>query len=115
MIAFCLYQYDSEFSKNCYAFRQNYGAKDALKQIQKIPNLSRKYCLKVDISNYFNSIQIPLLLEQLEFIKAKDLNLYQFFEALLTANVARTGERILVENRGAMAGIPISPFLQMYI
>ena len=34
MIAFSLYRYDNIFAKNCYAFRRNYGVRDAIKRIR---------------------------------------------------------------------------------
>lgn len=129
-IAFSLYKYDSLFTKNCYAFRQNYGVKDAIRRIRFTKKISEKYCLKVDISNYFNSINVPMLLEKLAFLKEEDKKLFRLFEKLLIADRAIVkrekgqGEasvrnvqmdetervEIVDEKRGAMAGTPISPF-----
>lgn len=115
LIAFMLYRYDDLFSENCYAFRRNYGVKDAVRRICIIGAMDRKYCLKVDISNYFNSIDVPMLLSKLEFLQNADERLYYFFEQLLTADqavICENGqERVIDEKRGAMAGTPISPFL----
>lgn len=114
-IAFLLYRYDELFSDNCYAFRRNYGVKNAVRRICTTKGIAEKYCLKVDISNYFNSINVPVLLDKLEFLKTDDGKLYHFLEQLLTADEAIVSEneqeRIIVEKRGAMAGTPISPFL----
>ncbi len=115
MVAYLLYRYDHLFTDNCYAFRRTYGVKDAVRRIRTTQGLHQKYCLKVDISNYFNSIHVPMLLEKLLFLKVEDEKLYEFLERLLTANQAICKEdgqeRIITENRGAMAGTPISPFL----
>lgn len=115
MIANLLYDYDDMFADNCYAFRRSYGVKDAVRRIRSTAEISQKYCLKVDISNYFNSIDIPMLLEKLSFLRSKDLKLYVFLERLLTADKAvvleEGRENVIAEKRGAMAGIPISPFL----
>lgn len=110
IIAFSLSKYDNLFEDNCYAFRKEYGVRDAMKRIRRIYNVSEKYCLKVDISNYFNSIQVPLLLEKLQFLKKEDSRLFSFFERLLTADVSVVEKRVLEEKRGAMAGIPVAPF-----
>ena len=119
MIAFLLYQYDGIFSDNCYAFRRNFGVKDAMRRIRHTKGISEKYCLKVDISNYFNSIDVSMLLEKLIFLKREDAFLYDMFERILTAdkaivctgNDSLTSEKVEVEEqRGAMAGIPVSPF-----
>lgn len=129
MIAFLLYKYDNLFVDNCYAFRREYGVKDAIRRIRLTENISEKYCLKVDISNYFNSIYVPMLLEKLAFLKKDDNSLYQMFEKLLMSDKAvvdkddkaestdkndkvkeEENRKIIVEKRGAMAGIPVSPF-----
>lgn len=129
MIAFSLYQYDNLFADNCYAFRRSYGVRDAIRRICSARKISEKYCLKVDIRNYFNSIHVPTLLEKLAFLKKEDDALYQLFEKLLTADkavvrkrkeVKSSGlrekekeewvEQVITEKRGAMAGTPISPF-----
>lgn len=109
-IAFYLYVYDGEFSDNCYAFRRSYGVKDAIRRIKSIKGLKDKYCLKLDIHNYFNSIDVDILLEKLGFIKKSDEELYLFFEKLLMLDRAYVGNDIISEKRGAMAGTPISPF-----
>lgn len=130
IIAFSLYKYDSLFPKNCYAFRQNYGVGDAIRRIRHTKAVSQKYCLKVDIRNYFNSIHVPMLLEKLAFLKEEDGALFLLFEKLLCADKSivkrekgkqeasrqdtqadKTGEEeVIIEKRGAMAGTPISPF-----
>ncbi|MGN0154428.1 MAG: reverse transcriptase domain-containing protein [Lachnospiraceae bacterium] len=125
-MAFSLYKYDSLFAANCYAFRRNYGVRDAMKRILHTEGISGKYCLKVDISNYFNSIYIPMLLDKLAFLREEDPEVYRLFEKLLTADQAlveenkceksgkhtdKTGNRkVIVEKRGAMAGTPVAPF-----
>lgn len=115
LIAYLLYRYDDIFADNCYAFRRSYGVKDAVKRIRSAKDISQKYCLKVDISNYFNSIDVPMLLEKLSFLKQKDSKLSVVLAKLLTADraiVSEEGqEQCIVEKRGAMAGTPISPFL----
>lgn len=109
-IAFYLYIFDGEFADNCYAFRRSYGVKDAIRRIKSIKGLKDKYCLKLDIHNYFNSIDVDILLEKLGFIKESDEELYLFFEKLLMLDKAYVGNDIITEKRGAMAGTPISPF-----
>lgn len=110
LTAFLLYRYDTLFADNCYAFRRNYGVTDAIKRLRLTKGLSDKYCLKVDIHNYFNSINVPLLLEKLTFLKKEDASLYRLFEKLLSADAAMENGTLIKEKRGAMAGTPISPF-----
>lgn len=115
LLTYLLFRYDHLFARNCYAFRRHYGVKDAIRRIKTTKGLTEKYCLKVDISNYFNSIDVPLLLEKLQFLKQQDAFVYDFLKRLLTVDraifVDNTDTQIISEKRGAMAGTPISPFL----
>ncbi len=110
MIAFLLYHYDNVFAPNCYAFRRQFGVRDAILRIRKTPNIGEKYCLKVDIRNYFNSIDVDKLLETLSFLQEENESLYRLFHKLLKADVASVNGKVIEEVRGAMAGTPISPF-----
>ncbi len=107
---FLLYRYDYKINPNCYSFRKNSSAKDAIKAVLKIKNLDSLFCLKVDISNYFNSIPAKRLCEKLEYIMSDDKETYGFLKRLLLSNEAIEKGQLITENRGAMAGTPISPF-----
>lgn len=109
-IAFHLYRYDDYFCDNCYAFRRNFGVWEAIHRIRTTPDIDNMYCLKVDISNYFNSIDVGILLEKLSFIREDDLALYQLFTKILTEERVQENTKILLDNHGAMAGTPTSPF-----
>lgn len=109
-IAFHLFQFDDRFNNNCYAFRREYGVKNAIYRIRSLPNLQERFCLKADISNYFNSIDVDRLLEQLSFVREEDVALYGLFERLLRRKHVMENGKLVAENHGAMAGIPLSPF-----
>ena len=109
-MAYLLYQYDDQISPCCYSFRRELSAKDAIKNILQIAHLEKKYCLKVDISNYFNSIPTEGLIKVLEEIIVEDEPLLQFMKRLLRADRAYEEGELICEKRGAMAGIPIAPF-----
>ena len=87
-VAYALYRYDDMFADNCYAFRRGYGVKDAIRRIRRTAGITDKYCLKVDVHNYFNSIDVDILLEKLSFLKDSDVRLYGVLERLLTADAA---------------------------
>lgn len=110
LIAFLLYRYDGDFAENCYAFRRNYGARHALRKICGMEDLPQKYCLKIDISNYFNSINEIRLLEMMDFLQERDSGLFELFRKMLLAGQALCEGQTITEHRGAMAGTPISPF-----
>lgn len=109
-IAFNLYEFDDEFSRNCYAFRRGYGVRDAVKRFRGNRDFSRMYCFKADISNYFNSIDIEILLDRLAFVKEKDSGLYQLFDKILREERVYEKGQVIKESHGAMAGTPCSPF-----
>lgn len=109
-IAFHLFRYDDFFAQNCYAFRRDFGVRDAFARIRQMKTLSDMYCLKVDVSNYFNSIDVDILLSRLHFIREHDASLYLLFERILKENRVMENGHLVSERHGAMAGTPISPF-----
>lgn len=110
-ISFWLYRYDSLFCDNCYAFRRGIGSRTAISRLRSDKRVRTSYCLKVDISNYFNSINVEKLLSQLDFLREDDMPLYLLFEKILLEEQVRDGKKLLWEKHGAMAGTPFSPFL----
>lgn len=111
MLVFLLYKYDYLFAPNLYSFRQKNGAKKAIFDIIR-SNIKSKYAYKVDIKNYFNSIPARKLLVPLKE-DLKDEKLYNVFQQILTNNEV-LGEEYANENKGIMAGVPISAFLANY-
>lgn len=111
MIVFLLYKYDYLFAPNLYSFRQKNGCKKAIFDLIK-SNIKKKYAYKVDIKNYFNSIPIDKLLIPLKN-DLKDEKLYNLFCQLLTNNKVLEA-KIITEEKGIMAGVPISSFLANY-
>lgn len=109
-IAFHLYEFDDDFSKNCYAFRRNYGVKDAVRRFRGNKKFSQMYCFKADISNYFNSIDVDILLNKLDFVRKKDEKLYELFEKVLREERVYEKGVVICDKHGAMAGTPCSPF-----
>lgn len=109
-IAHYLYIYDDRLEENCYAFRKNHGVKQALGRLTGIRKLPEMYCFKADLHNYFNSIDVTLLLEKMAFIKEDDLVLYGVFERILSQKYVNLSGHIIAEEHGAMAGLPIAPF-----
>ncbi len=114
-MAFLLYRYDGVLADSCYSFRRSRSAKDAIRRITALPGIKKKTCLKVDVSDYFNSIPVPALCRILEEVVGEDdPELFSFLKGLLTTDAAYEQTRegpLLFESRGAMAGTPIAPFL----
>ena len=110
-IAHYLYCYDDVFAPNCYAFRRDYGVNQAMRCITRQPSYQKKFCLKMDIHNYFNSIDVNILMDKLSFVKTDDPKLYQVLERVLLRPQVWENGTLIEENHGAMAGTPMSPFL----
>lgn len=111
VIAFKLYDYDDSFAPNCYAFRRGKKAHDAVISINRAVGGQRMWAYKLDIHDYFNSIDIEVLLPILEEMMANDPPLFRFFQKMLTDDRAVYNGEIIHESHGVMAGTPTSPFL----
>ena len=111
MLSFLLYKYDGFQSENCYSFRRHWGAHKAIRYLKESIGKKPVWGFKLDIHDYFNSISVPALLPILKKMLSDDERLYAFLETLLTENKAVFENHILEEERGVMAGTPISPFL----
>lgn len=110
-IAYKLYVFDDMFERNCYAFRRGYGVKDAIRRFRGNIGYAGYYCFKADISNYFNSIDIDIIMNKLEKVRERDEELYKLFAHILREDRVYENGKIISEKHGAMAGTPISPFL----
>ncbi len=115
-----LERYNPKFSKNCYSFRKHYSVKNAIHNILNSSNINNMYGYKIDIHNYFNSVNVNKLLEILKNfltyendkgITVCDNKLLVFFEKILNNNKVLYNGKVIEENKGIMAGIPISSFL----
>lgn len=110
LLSYLLYKYDYAFCDNCYAFRRSIGPRRAFSDIAKRHN-NTLYGFKSDISNYFNSLNVDILCKLLGEIITDDEELLNLLVALLKDNRAIKDGEIIYEQRGAMAGVPIAPFL----
>ena len=112
-ISFILYDYDYLFLPNLYSFRKNSSVKNAIKNISRIKNIYKMNGYKVDIQNYFNSIDVEILLANLKE-DISDQKLYSIIEELLKNENVEYNNKIIKEKKGVMAGTPISAFLANY-
>ena len=112
-ISYLLYEYDDLFSPNLYSFRNSRGVKNAIRNISNIKTIHKMYGYKVDISNYFNSIDIDILLDNLK-TDIKDEMLFSLLESILKNDSVIYNDEIIHEKKGVMAGTPISAFLANY-
>ena len=110
LVAFLLYRYDGRFAEGCCAFRRNVSAAAVLKKIAALEDLDGRFVLKLDIHDYFNSIDTDLLGEMLGRVIDDDPALLAFLESLLKQDACIFAGREVQEKRGAMAGVPVASF-----
>ncbi len=111
LMARLLYRYDAVMSPSLYSFRRCMGVKCAIRALNATPDIEKMHCLKLDIKNYFNSVDIELLLPILKSVLEGDAELFAFLQTLLSADAAIEDGLVVRLKRGVMAGTPISPFL----
>ena len=111
VIAHLCYRYDAHMPANLYSFRRDSSAKTAVRRIVSARGIDNMYAYKLDIRDYFNSIDPRLLLAGLRTLLTDDAPLYAFFYNMLTADTAMFDGALVHEQRGVMAGTPTSPFL----
>ncbi len=111
LMSFLLRDYDCIFAPNLYSFRKNSGVKAAINKLLKIRDISSYYTYKVDVSDYFNSVDISILLPELRAVLSDDPALFEFIRSLLENPYVETESGLISEKKGIMAGVPISGFL----
>ena len=104
-------KYDGLFSDNLYSFRRYKGVRDAVTRLTYTPDIRKLWSYKVDISNYFNSIPVEKLLPLLRKTLREEPVICTFLESLLTDSMVNDHGTLVPEEKGIMAGTPISTFL----
>lgn len=112
-IAYNLYKYDYLFENNLYSFRKKKSVKQAINKLSKTRNLKNMYGYKVDIKNYFNSVDISIIINNLKE-DIKDQDLLSLIVSILINKKVSINNTIIEEDKGIMAGIPLSAFLANY-
>lgn len=110
LLTWLLYDYDGVFSGNLWSFRRGRTVRQAVKYLLSRKNISQLYSYKMDIHDYFNSADVSLLLEKLEIVFEKDPSLLNFCRQLLTEERVLYQGHVLREQKGMMAGVPLSSF-----
>lgn len=104
--------YQHLISPACHSFQRGKGAKTAFRMLLADPEIDKKHFLKTDIHNFFNSVNIEDFISILpDEIKADGL-LFGLLEQILVPKYVRLSDgSVISEDKGLMAGCPLSPFL----
>ncbi len=110
-IAFLLHRYDGLFSSNLYSFRKNIGVKIAISELVLKSRTKQMYSYKVDIHDYFNSVDTDTVLALLRPVLESDELLYNFISSIISEPKVQVATGTECRKKGIMAGVPISGFL----
>ena len=111
ILAFILIrEYDYCLTDNLYSFRVNHDVKKAIGRIINHPDIDQYYSYKIDVSDYFNSIDIDRLLTMLQDIFGNDTILYNLFKTTLGNPYVICDDEVIEERKGVMAGTPTAAF-----
>ncbi len=111
LIAYLLHGYDAIFPRGLYSFRRSVGVKHAISSIVSNKNIGDFYSYKVDIQDYFNSVNPAEITALVRHYLADDPRLATFIEALLLEPCALCEGKATETKKGIMAGMPLSGFL----
>lgn len=98
-------------SDACHSFQKGKGAKSAFKAIFSDKMFDKKDIIKLDIKNFYNSINIDDFFTKLpDEIRSNDL-IFHYLEKILKNDKVLWNNKVVCDKKGLMAGISIAPFL----
>jgi hypothetical protein len=107
-------KYSDKFCINSIAYQQGKSTSKYVDLLQKeILSNRRTHYIKTDFSDYFNSIKEDILIQKIEsFFEKEDQDFIDLLKMIFTRKeVIQQGQIVDIEQRGVMAGIPISGYL----
>ena len=111
-LSFRLHEYDDVFADNLFSFRMNRGVKRAVADLLSVPGLSHKYVYKLDIHDYFNSVDVERIIPLIErAIGADQPGLCAFLKDFLRNPYVIDAGHVIEDRKGIMAGNSLSSFL----
>ena len=111
LLAFLLHRYDYLFCENLYSFRRKISVKDATSLLVKKTAKRKMYSYKVDIHDYFNSVDADTVIDMLRKEIRDDDRLVDFLAGVLKEPLANHKGQTIEVKKGIMAGVPFSGFL----
>ena len=111
MIAYHLHEHDDLFAPNLFSFRMGSGVRNAMMHLRCRPNMGSRYVYKVDIHDYFNSVDPARIRPMVESARGGEPSLCALILAILDNPCVLWNGEPMEERKGIMAGVPISSFL----
>lgn len=96
----------------CHSFQKNKGAKTAFKSILNDKNIHNKSCIKLDIKNFFNSIDgFDFMSSIPDSFKKDKVFIFVLENTILNPYSIDIDNKITKTPKGLMAGTPLAPTL----
>ncbi len=105
-----LREFDSVFSENLYSFRSGHKIGGAVRALAKDKRHYGQYKAKLDIHDYFRSIEVDRLMPVVRKV-IPDEDFLRFLEDYLSIDSFQVGNKTIVDHAGVFPGNPISGFL----
>ena len=99
-LAFLLHRYDGFFSRQLYSFRAGAAIRQALSRLRRKTEGREWYVYKADIHDYFNSVDVELLLPQLKRVLSGEEEVYRLLESMLLSPWVRDGGSLTLAEDG---------------
>ena len=106
-----LRRYDHLFCPNLYSFRAGHGVKEAVHALTARRDIGQMWSYKADISDYFNSVPVERLLPLVTRAIPEEPEVCRFLSELLRDPLVWEDGTLRPEEKGIMAGCPLSTFL----
>lgn len=105
--------FEDEYSENCFSYRKRTTTLDAVKYLKRNTDLTTSYCMKVDISSYFNSVNKECIFDTIDRVFTSNRNsvCYKYMVDLYSMNKCYYKDELIDEYMSLMPGTPISNFL----
>lgn len=106
--------YPNLFCVNSVAYQKNKSVKKYVSRLKtEVLKNKRKYFIKTDFTDYFNSINQTILFEKIKnFFLPKDKDLQNLIFDIISREEVMVNDKIVkIKEKGVMAGIPISGYL----
>ncbi len=103
---------DGRLCGNTYAFRKGHSAGVLFRSLASSVGDTKMYACKTDFSDYFNSIDVDILLEILKEWLDDEPAIYGFIEGILRNDKVLVNGVLTTETKkGVMAGVPLAGIL----
>ena len=105
------HKYDNCFANNLFSFRKFVNAQTAVRYLREKQKEGDWYTYKLDIHNYFNSVSVDKILLMVKEVLVEEPILYNVICAILKNHYVEYNKQVIQEEKGIMAGMPLSAFL----